>query len=343
MPDQELERFKTAIDLRVFAASYGYSRDESESSSLYEVMRNSNDDKIIIHKKGSHWVYCCARNSEDHGSIIDFCYWRVTGQGKLGQVRKLLREWTGGNVEVAAFYKTRQVRPITNDRQAIILAWEQARPVSSLAYLIGRGIDRDILELSAFAGIVRVDERGNVLFPHYDLEGLCGFEIKNAGFTGFASGGKKGLWYSKPDPNARTIVFCESAIDAISYYALNRGEPLRVFSTGGSLSQEQLRLVRRTMEKLPPGSRVVLAFDADEAGDQLAAEVLAVAPGSVSVHRELPPVGTGKDWNDVLKYQKGIIDNPTLGVGPEHGKTPPPLDLSRAQKPSSSHSKSHRR
>ena len=47
-----------------------------------------------------------------------------------------------------------------------------------------------------FAGRVRIDRRGNTVFPHVDAVGLCGYEIKNRGFTGFASGGEKDLWFS---------------------------------------------------------------------------------------------------------------------------------------------------
>jgi hypothetical protein len=36
---------------------------------------------------------------------------------------------------------------------------------------------------------VRIDSRGNAVFPHFDGAGLCGYEIKNQRFTGFAAGG----------------------------------------------------------------------------------------------------------------------------------------------------------
>ncbi|MEW6659306.1 MAG: DUF3991 domain-containing protein [Thermodesulfobacteriota bacterium] len=52
-----------------------------------------------------------------------------------------------------------------------------------------------------FEGCVRVDQRHNTLFPQHDKDSLCGFEIKNQGFSGFAPGGVKGLWYSKTKPS----------------------------------------------------------------------------------------------------------------------------------------------
>jgi hypothetical protein len=35
---------------------------------------------------------------------------------------------------------------------------------------------------------IRIDDYGNAVFPHYNREELCGLELKNRGFTGFASG-----------------------------------------------------------------------------------------------------------------------------------------------------------
>jgi hypothetical protein len=37
---------------------------------------------------------------------------------------------------------------------------------------------------SYFAGRIRIDVRGNAVFPHIDRDGVCGYEIKNRSFTG---------------------------------------------------------------------------------------------------------------------------------------------------------------
>lgn len=67
---------------------------------------------------------------------------------------------------------------------------------------------------------MRIDSRGNAVFPHFDLDGLCGYEIKNRGFTGFARGGAKGLWLSNAQDGDNRLIFAESAIDALSHAAL---------------------------------------------------------------------------------------------------------------------------
>ena len=42
-----------------------------------------------------------------------------------------------------------------------------------------RHVPAALLEASGFAGRIKRDGFGNAVFPHFDLEGLCGYEIKN--------------------------------------------------------------------------------------------------------------------------------------------------------------------
>lgn len=302
----ELDHFKRSINLSEFAAARGYALDVRESSRNSAIMRHPDGDKIIIAKsEGGDWIYFSVRDDRDNGTIIDFLQWR--GGGSLGDVRKALRSWLGSSrpsLPPATFAPA--LLPIARDRAAVMMSWEHARFRVAVPYLIGRGIGPDVLELPRFAECCRVDKRGNVLFPHYDREGLCGFEVKNKDFTGFAAGGSKGLWFSQCRPSDRCLVLAESAIDAISHYVLSPDDAARFMSTGGSLNPTQPALIRRAMEKMPSGSVVLLAFDQDEGGERLAEEVKGFAPSSVEVRRSLPPVGSGKDWNDALKSTLGL-------------------------------------
>ena len=310
MPDEELQRFKTRIDLREFAASRGYARDRRESSKCCEVMRHPDGQKIVIvtHEKSGDWVYYNPHDDRDNGTVIDFLQNR--GGGSLGEVRKTLRAWLGGSrpvgFQLSAFGPT--LLPVSKDRAGVMQMWERAQICFSLPYLTGRGIGPDVLILPRFSGCVRVDPRKNALFPHYDRDGLCGFEIKNKGFTGFAAGGTKGLWHSRAMATDRQLVLVESAIDALSYHVLHPDESwTRYMSTGGTLNPRQPVLLQGAMEKLPLGAVVLLAFDHDEGGEKLAEEVRALAPAGRELRRVLPKVGTGKDWNDMLKYRLGLL------------------------------------
>lgn len=306
MPDNELERFKK-YDLRLFAASRGYVRDKRESSRNCAVMRHPNGDKIAVAvaEKSLDWIYFSLRDDRDNGTIIDFLQRR--GGGSLGEVRKALRAWSGESVPHADFGPA--LVPVSRDRAAVIAAWEGAKPCAALPYLTGRGLDPEVLGLPIFLDRVRVDVRGNALFPHFDGAGLCGFEIKNKGFTGFAAGGIKGLWFSRAFGKVRNLVLAESAIDAMSFHLLNALDGVRYMSTGGTLNPQQPALLRAAMEKLPSGAVVVLAFDHDDGGEKLAAEVRAAAPAAVRLSRALPP--TGKDWNESLKIARGLERAPT--------------------------------
>ncbi len=301
--DNELEQFKTGVNLSEFAASKGYALDKRESSRNSAVMRHPGGDKIVIAKDDTSgdWIYFSVRDDRDNGTVIDFLQNR--GAGSLGQVRKILRTWCGGSRpaggKLPAF--ARDLAAISRDRAGVMAEWERARACTALPYLTSRGLGPDVLALPRFAGRLRVDRRGNALFPHYDHEGLCGYEIKNMGFTGFAPGAVKGLWHSSARSKDLWLVVTESAIDAVSFHVLHGGDNARYMSTGGALNPHQPALLRGAMEKMPEGSVIILGFDLDEAGEKLAQEVAAFAPAGRKVRRMVPDVGTGKDWNEMLK------------------------------------------
>ena len=71
--DSDLEAFKTAIDLRVYAAGLGYSLDRRESWRDSSVLRHGNGDMIIVKRDhDEHYAYFSVRDENDNGSIIDF-------------------------------------------------------------------------------------------------------------------------------------------------------------------------------------------------------------------------------------------------------------------------------
>ncbi len=303
----ELDQFKTSINLSEFAAARGYALDRRESSRNSAVMRHPDGDKIVIARNDASgaWIYFSVRDDRDNGTVIDFVQNR--GGGSLGEVRKTLRAWLGTSrpaQEPALF--ARDLVPVSRDRTAVLTAWERARACTALPYLTGRGLGPDVLALPRFAGCVRVDQRSNALFPHYDKDGLCGFEIKNQGFTGFAPGGIKGLWHSKTKPADHWLVLTESAIDGYSFHVIHGGDGARYMSTGGALNPQQPALLRGAMEKMPDGSVVILAFDLDDGGEKLAEEVKALVPAGRKVRRMMPDAGTGKDWNEMLKNRLGL-------------------------------------
>lgn len=306
MPDEELEHFKTSINLTEFAASRGYALDSRESSRNSAVMRHPDGDKIIIarNEANDNWIYFSIRDAQDNGTVIDF--FQNRGGGSLGRVRQKLRSWLGSpRPAVPVSDYVRDLLPISRDRTAVLMEWERAQACFSLPYLAGRGIGQETLMLPRFGGCMRVDARHNALFPHYDRAGLCGFEIKNKHFTGFAAGGIKGLWYSAAKPTDNALVLVECAIDAYSFHILHGWEGARYMSTGGALNPQQPELLRGAMEKLPAAGVVILGFDLDDDGEKYAEDVRNFAPAGRKLRRMVPDAGTGKDWNEMLMFRLG--------------------------------------
>jgi hypothetical protein len=300
MFDPELESFKTSIDLRAYAAGQGYVLDPKESWRGSAVMRHADGDKVIIKRDADgHYVYFSVRNEADHGTVIDFAQHRL--RLNFGELRKELRPWIGRRTEILPYPP---LLPATKDRMRVEQVYARMQDGACHPYLENeRAIPTALLQSDRFAGRTRIDARGNAVFPHFDRLGLCGFEIKNRGFTGFAPGGTKGLWLSQEKPDDNSLIFCESTIDALSYAALFPDDRARYASTGGQLSPQQRELMRAAAAALPANATVFAATDADVQGAKLA-DGIREAVGLTGrddlcciVHQ---PDGF-KDWNDQLR------------------------------------------
>ena len=302
--DTELEAFKREIDMRQFAVSLGYEMDRPESWRGSTVLR-SGDDKIVVKRNGNgHYVFFSVRDDRDHGTVIDFLQRRENLS--LGAVRQILRPWIG-RLAIPQFPK---LEPTSPDRMRVESEYRRMANALRHPYLEHkRRLPAGLLSSPRFAGRVRIDCRGNAVFPHFDIAGLCGYEIKNQEFTGFSAGGKKGLWFSHTGSSDRRLVLAESAIDALSHAALfpDAEDRTRYASLGGKPNAKQPGLVQSTIAKLPEGAEIVAAFDADEAGRMLVKVVrLAVASVAGKTRRNLNflvhlPAQEGEDWNQVLQ------------------------------------------
>jgi hypothetical protein len=314
--DGELETFKRHIDVRQFAASLGYEIDPRDSWRGSSVMRRGADKIVVNRNRNQHYVFFSVRDDRDHGTIIDFLQRRQ--RLSLGAVRQALRPWIGQPAAGLPVFP--QLEATSQDRMRVesqyrLMAMELRHPYLEYA----RGLPAAVLASRRFAGRVRMDARGNAVFPHFDREGLCGYEIKNAGFTGFAAGGTKGLWFSHTGPHDRRLVLTESAIDSLSHATLfpDAADQTRYASLGGKPNSQQPDLVKSTIAKLPRRSEIVAAFDADGAGRILVEMVrLAVAAvatdagGTDLIFTAHLPVQEGEDWNEVLQEQSQRKEKP---------------------------------
>jgi hypothetical protein len=223
----------------------------------------------------------------------------------LGTVRKELRPWIGQPpVAVPAFpvlHKT------DKDRMKVEASWERMQDaVTGHPYLEKeRALPGSLFALERFSGRVRIDAKGNAVFPHFDAEGLSGYELKNVGFTGFASGGSKALWLSHELPDDKRLVFCEAAIDALSHAVLFPDNHARYASIGGKPNPQQPELIRAAAARMPVGSEIVSAMDADKDGAELAEIVrkAVVLTGRLDLKFTVQEPFGVKDWNDQLRQK----------------------------------------
>jgi 5S rRNA maturation endonuclease (ribonuclease M5) len=315
--DDELEHFKRDVNLTELAASLGYRLVDRERSAdgkrrgstqaSVSMCHAGTDDKIVIRRDAdAHWIYFSVRDDRDNGTVVDFLQ-RRRGQS-LGDVRKELRSWLRvDRPRVPARLYRPTLGKQTRDSAAAKTSYAVAAPSRESLYLERRGIRPATFRDDRFAATFRVDARGNVLFGHVDPVDptqVVGYEIKNSGFTSFASGGQKTFWSSAVRRDDHRIVVVEGSIDALSYHQLFPRPRTRYLSTGGAVGPEQLELIGRAIAAMPPGSDIVVATDNDEAGDKLAGQI-AEATGRIPTRRHRPPIGRGtgkgKDWNDVLQ------------------------------------------
>lgn len=305
----ELEAFKSAINLTEYAAMQGYVLDTKASSRNSALMRHADGDKIVIARgTDRHWIYFSIRDDGDNGTIIDFVQNRKGV--RLGGVRQELRPWVGSYRAIARAHPdlfAKELAPITKDRARVVLELSRMRPLLTHPYLEeGRGLAVALFRASRFCGKIKTDRRGNAIFPHADKDGPCGYEIKNRDFTGFSPGGDKGLWFSTAKRDDRALVIAESAIDALSHAALFPNENARYASLGGAMSPSQPALIGAAIEKMGQGARIIVTMDNDAPGRALAERIEAIARQTVrtdlSIARHLP-ADEGADWNDVLRAE----------------------------------------
>ncbi|MEL7484541.1 MAG: DUF3991 and TOPRIM domain-containing protein [Planctomycetota bacterium] len=316
----ELEQFKTDIDLRIVADELGYELNVKKSSRGSTAMDRGPSDRILVAlAPDGHFVYCSVHDPADAGSVIDL--WQRRRGGTLGEVRKALRPFLGAKGMAPPPLSSGRtqsmmlpnLRPVERDILGVQARYQGFNPLGGYhPYLCDeRAFPPEILSQDFLVPRLRIDDRGNAIFPHFNDSGLCGFEARNHDFVSFSAGGTKGLFCTVPGPDDRTLVIAESAIDAISYGVISGHHRTRFISFSGGLNNEQPALLRQAMDKMPTGSAIIAAVDHDDAGDayidQLETLFDSLARHDLSFKADRPAF-IGADWNDDLKARASQPD-----------------------------------
>lgn len=169
-------------------------------------------------------------------------------------------------------------------------------------YLIGRGISE---ETQRRLGIKYNARSKSVAFPWRHINGqLANVKYRNTD--------KKLFFYENDGISIRTLVFgldivynegirkvavCEAEVDALSLWEV--GLPAIALGTS-SMSPEQAELILKS-----PIDHLVIATDADAAGDKVAKQIKELMGGMVHTTRKKWQDGN-KDANDALMKSKGM-------------------------------------
>lgn len=300
----ELENFKR-INLHEYASTRGFVLDQRKSSRHSVVMRKANGDKLIIGKAPNGVYYYFNAKGNDSGTIIDLV--QALDGGTLGDVRRTLRAYDGSSVHPPSFTLPFELQPSQHDAARVLSGWMKAKPLRKPhPYLTDIRNISEVVQLDPiFHNRIRIDHRGNMVVPHFNSSGLCGYELKNGTsrgttFTGFSPGGVKALACSRPRDTDRAMIVCETAIDMFSLATLEGTDRRRFFSTAGQISPMQAECLRSAAANMPADSQVFLAFDNDDGGKKLTEQVrTALNTIDLPIHTYFPDLAGG-DWNDVL-------------------------------------------
>lgn len=189
-------------------------------------------------------------------------------------------------------------------------------------YLVrGRGLPEELVKIALDRGAVFAARYGKYINAAFklaapdDLDGeAVGVELRGIGDKAFHGvRGAKGL-FRVGRGECRELVVCESAIEALSYYALHGKPGLWAVGTAGD-SGAGVELAQRLAAN---GAEVIAAQNADDAGNRQARRLIKAVPSAVR-HRPQE----ANDWNDLLRIRTaGNLIEPAATVQARAAKEP---------------------
>ena len=307
---EEIERFKTDIDLRNVALRLGFYTDKAMSDKNHTVMRHMNDKIIVgVSAKTSYWLW--SSNSGAAGTVIDLVQSRLSLN--LGETRKWLREMVGWkSPDTTKEFREKPKSIKENTTQKATLDWQECNENATPLFLtISRKIATTTLQAKEFKDTFREDERHNVVFPyHYDNELVAverrnkSFEAGKPSFKQYTAAATPGAWKSNFPLAVKNLVFVESPIDAFSHFEMLENEKKDGVAycaiRSGTPDEEIIRIIESV-----GNARIVAAFDTDKAGDTYTEKLKKLAKRDIFESR---PVVKNSDWNEQLIQRKENIE-----------------------------------
>ena len=229
---------------------------------------------------------------------------------------------SGGSKTDITLEKDSQNTKSKTIRQSFELPPRNANNKRVIAYLLSRGIDRDlIMDCINRGNLYESQTYHSCVFLGKDKEGNTKSALMRStstGFIGDSRGSDKSYGFLLPPENLTTskVAVFESAIDALSHQTLCKQGYIPHFAGWRlSLGCSSTIALEQFLKQHPEIDHCVICTDADEAGKKAATKIADIA--GISTEHTLPTYDQ-KDWNDALnKAQRMERDKNTSRTGNE--------------------------
>ena len=284
---------------------------QCEPQELVHVSGNVYCTKTHDSLRISNGKWCWFSRGIGGASALDYLI-KVNGYSFMEAMKKL-------NGQAAAMPPISM--PTAEKPQPKILLLPERSPTSDcvIAYLTGRGIDREIIDCCIQTGkLYESLPHHNAVFLGFDTQGKARFGCQRGTgkvrFHGDLNGSDKHFSFSLAGDSPSLHLF-ESPIDALSYATLCKLDGIdwrrqNLLSLAGVYRPSQKgppRLplaLEQFLKDHPRVNRVCLHLDNDLPGKQAAQAILSALPENVQGENRPPPFG--KDVNDTLCHRLGL-------------------------------------
>ena len=258
------DKLKTEISLPDFLLKYGWKFAKGSSPSA---LKMTDGTQTLVIKKNSvgQYTYWNVHNDFVRGrSIIDFMQeqlFKETGKTpSLREVGVILQRFLEKGEIVLEEDSRYKISKATLDTDAIALLIQRIRPYTG-SYLQDRGIELATLQTPHFSDtfytyLYRKEDKvhENTCIKMINEKGLQGISQRATSFKGMIGAHYDAIAVSKHDPQRpiKGIYVGESMIDCVSHYqmkALNTADNILYISTEGSLTEGQMKLIKKLIEK----------------------------------------------------------------------------------------------
>ena len=300
----EIERARE-LDLLTYLQMYEPHELVRLSSATYSL--RSHDSLKISNGKWYQW-------STGIGGVSALDYLvKVQGMDFVCAVLKMLD--CGRSVEPTKTYSIQRTKP-----SDFVLPVPYKNNDRVRAYLMGRGLSEDLLNMCLEMGLVYEDTRHNCVFVGFDKNDVPRYAMLRSSSPASAflcevEGSDKRYSFSLPRNNRETLYVFESAIDCLSFVEMQRMKKPRwkpdnylslagVYQPRKEQSSELPVALTEYLQNNQSIRHIALCLDNDDIGIKAAAAICAALPERYTT--ELLPPEVGKDYNEQLMLRKHI-------------------------------------